>query len=87
MEKKSLGLFESPNIILESFSGSNGSSIIRIETATKVIRIKFCVWGVRMIVDIAREIVGRQRQHAMGQWSLYKNLEQYTGYKDPENNK
>ena len=83
-KKKSLGIMEYPTTSIESFSGSTNSFIIKIETSTKIIRIKSCVNGVNTLVDKAREVVGKQRGYALEQWHRYKRLKEVTGYKSPE---
>lgn len=81
---KSLGTIAYPVVTLESFEGSTGKVTLRLVDGRRKLKIVIGVGCARKMVDISRDIVGKQRAHTLSQWNLYKGLKSYTGFKPPE---
>lgn len=84
MKTKSVGTIKYPTVTVEEFSGSRGMVCLKIEGDGKRLNVEMGVGCVCRMVDAAREIVAKQRAYAMREWSEYKHLRDYTGYKAPE---
>lgn len=82
MKTKSLGTLVYPHAELTSVS--NGRAEITLTARGKRIKIELGISCARKLTDLAREIVGKQRAHVISQWSSYKHLRDYTGYKAPD---
>ena len=81
---KSLGTINNPECEILDFDSRHMIVTLKISNLTKCVTVTFPIGYVRRMVDTAREIVGKQREHAMGQWEFYKGLKRYTGFNPPE---
>lgn len=82
---KSLGTLGWPRATLAAFDGHSGEATIEIATGTRRVVVKgnyYC--AARTMVDLAKELCAKQREHAMREWNTYKRLKEMTGYKAPE---
>jgi hypothetical protein len=84
MKRKALGTIEYPTARLESCDTTQSTATIKIEGINKSVRVKMDIGCARKLVDLAREITGNQRDHAVSQWNKYLHLKDYTGFKPPE---
>ncbi len=83
-KSKSLGTMVYPLLELVAFNGRTGEVVWELQTNGKKLRVIMGVGCARTMVRKAQEVVGRQREHAMSQWTVYKELKKVTGYQSPD---
>ena len=84
VKRKSLGTLVYPTAEVTDFSGVKGEATITLTAGGKCIKVNLSVWCARKLADLSREIVAKQRAYAMSEWTTYKSLRDYTGYKAPD---
>lgn len=81
---KSLGLLEYPDVEVASFNGGSGEVVLKLSARGKTVRVKMSVFCVKKMIKTTHEIVSKQRNFAMSEWGIYKELRDVTGFKAPE---
>lgn len=78
---KSLGVIEWPSMEVYSHSPFTHEITLQIKGNDKRVRVKTSVTTcVSTLVALAREVTGKQRQHAIWEWDEYKHLRDLSGY-------
>jgi hypothetical protein len=84
MKKKSLGVIEAWEAKIVEFDGRRNEVVIAIDGDGKRVKIKMSIGCTFSLLDLAHQLIQKQRTYAVGEWNSYKRLKAASSYAPPQ---